>query len=157
MSLPESFLDELKARIGVAEVIGKSVKLARRGRQFLGLCPFHGEKTPSFHVYEDHYHCFGCGAHGSVIDFVMQSERVAFREAVERLAAQAGMRLPSVGPQEAERDRRRGSLYEVLEAATLYYEKMLRMPEGGDRPIPAGVRAGWAVCGQGGAGSRRLH
>ena len=131
MSLPESFLDELKARIGVAEVIGKSVKLARRGRQFLGLCPFHGEKTPSFHVYEDHYHCFGCGAHGSVIDFVMRSERVAFREAVERLAAQAGMRLPPVGPQEAERERRRGSLYDVLEAATLYYQKMLRMPEGG--------------------------
>ena len=131
MSLPESFLDELKARIGVAEVIGKSIKLARRGRQFLGLCPFHGEKTPSFHVYEDHYHCFGCGAHGSVIDFVMRSERVAFREAVERLAAQAGMRLPPVGPQEAERERRRGSLYDVLEAATLYYQKMLRMPEGG--------------------------
>ena len=131
MSLPESFLDELKARIGVAEVIGKSVKLARRGRQFLGLCPFHGEKTPSFHVYEDHYHCFGCGAHGSVIDFVMRSERVAFREAVERLAAQAGMRLPPVGRQEAERERRRGSLYDVLEAATLYYQKMLRMPEGG--------------------------
>src|SRR5512144_1619041 len=130
MSLPEGFLDELKGRIGIAEVIGKSVKLARRGRQFLGLCPFHGEKTPSFHVYDDHYHCFGCGAHGSVIDFVMQAEKVAFPEAVERLAAQAGMVLPSASGEEAERERRRGSLYDVLEAAAAYYQKLLRMPEG---------------------------
>ncbi len=118
MTLPDSFLDELKARVGIAEVIGKSVKLTRRGRQYLGLCPFHGEKTPSFHVYEDHYHCFGCGAHGSVIDFFMQSEKVSFREAVESLAARAGMSLPQVSPQAAARDRRRGSLLDVLEAAT---------------------------------------
>src|SRR5512144_434819 len=130
MSLPESFLDELKARIGLAEVIGRTVKLARRGRQFLGLCPFHGEKTPSFHVYDDHYHCFGCGAHGSVIDFVMQAEKVGFPEAVERLAVQAGMVLPSPSRDEAERERRRGSLYDVLEAAAVYYQKLLRMPEG---------------------------
>ncbi len=130
MSLPEGFLDELKSRIGLAEVIGKTVKLARRGRQFLGLCPFHGEKTPSFHVYDDHYHCFGCGAHGSVIDFVMQAEKVGFPEAVERLAAQAGMVLPSASREEAERERRRGSLYDVLEAAAAYYQKLLRMPEG---------------------------
>jgi DNA primase len=131
MSLPADFLDELKARVGIAEVIGKSVKLARRGRQFLGLCPFHGEKTPSFHVYDDHYHCFGCGAHGSAIDFVMQSEKVGFREAVERLAAQAGLALPPASPQAAERQRHRASLYDVLDAATRYYQKMLRMPEGG--------------------------
>jgi DNA primase len=130
MSLPDGFIDELKARVGVAEVIGKSVKLARRGRQSLGLCPFHGEKTPSFHVYEDHYHCFGCGAHGSVIDFVMHAEKVTFSEAIERLASQAGMALPSASPEAAERDRRRRSLYEVLEAAAAYYQKMLRMPEG---------------------------
>ncbi len=165
MSLPESFLDELKARIGVAEVIGKSVKLARRGRQFLGLCPFHGEKTPSFHVYEDHYHCFGCGAHGSVIDFVMRSERVAFREAVERLAAQAGMRLPPEARKRRSANGCRGSLYDVLEAATSITRRMLRMPEGGGAlaylrrrgsarrrsAIPAGVRARWAVLRQGGA------
>ena len=130
MSLPEGFLDELKGRIGLAELIGKTVKLARRGRQFLGLCPFHGEKTPSFHVYDDHYHCFGCGAHGSVIDFVMQAERVGFPEAVERLAAQAGMLVPSPSREEAERERRRGSLHDVLEAAAVYYQKLLRMPEG---------------------------
>jgi DNA primase len=106
------------------------VKLTRRGRQFLGLCPFHGEKTPSFHVYDDHYHCFGCGAHGSVIDFVMQAEKVGFTEAVERLAAQAGMVLPSASREDMERERRRGSLYDVLEAATVYYHKLLRMPEG---------------------------
>lgn len=130
MNLPEGFLDELKGRIGLPEVIGKTVKLARRGRQFLGLCPFHGEKTPSFHVYDDHYHCFGCGAHGSVIDFVMQAEKVGFPEAVERLAAQAGMTLPSAGREKTERERPRGSLYDVLEAAAAYYQKLLRMPEG---------------------------
>src|SRR5512144_783965 len=130
MSLPEGFLDELKGRIGLAEVIGKTVKLARRGRQFLGLCPFHGEKTPSFHVYEDHYHCFGCGAHGSAIDFVMQAEKLSFPQAVERLAAQAGMTLPSAGRDKTERERRHGSLYEVSEAAAAYYQKLLRMPEG---------------------------
>jgi DNA primase len=130
MSLPVDFLDELKARVGIAEVIGKSVKLARRGRQFIGLCPFHGEKTPSFHVYDDHYHCFGCGAHGSAIDFVMQSEKVGFREAVERLAHEAGLALPPASPQAEERQRRRASLYDVLEAATRYFRKMLRMAEG---------------------------
>jgi DNA primase len=130
MTLPEGFLDELKGRIGLPEVIGKTVKLARRGRQFLGLCPFHGEKTPSFHVYDDHYHCFGCGAHGSVIDFVMQAEKLSFPQAVERLAAQAGMTLPSANREEMERERRRGSLYDVLEAAAAYYQKLLRMPEG---------------------------
>ena len=130
MSLSSSFLDDLKSRLALADVIGKSVKLTRRGRQFLGLCPFHGEKTPSFHVYDDHFHCFGCGAHGSLIDFVMQRDKVGFREAVERLAAVAGVSLPSESPEAAERDRRRQSLHEVLEAAAVYYQGMLRMPEG---------------------------
>lgn len=91
MSLTQGFLDELKARISIVEVIGKHVRLIRRGHQYQGLCPFHGERTPSFHVWDDHYHCFGCGAHGSVIDFVMQADKIGFREAVERIAMLAGM------------------------------------------------------------------
>ena len=87
-------------------------------------------RRPVLHVYDDHYHCFGCGAHGSVIDFVMQAEKLSFPQAVERLAAQAGMTLPSANHEEMERERRRGSLYDVLEAAAAYYQKLLRMPEG---------------------------
>ena len=69
---------------------GGGCKLARSGRQWKGCCPFHGEKTPSFYVYDDHYHCFGCGAHGDAISFVMQSQGAGFIEAVEQLAAEAG-------------------------------------------------------------------
>ena len=130
MNLTQGFLDELKARVGIVEVIGKRVRLIRRGRQYLGLCPFHGEKTPSFHVWDDHYHCFGCGAHGSVIDFVMQSDKVGFREAVERVALIAGLTLPQTTPEELANERRRGALVDVLEAATRYFCRMLRMPEG---------------------------
>ncbi|MBL8666159.1 MAG: DNA primase [Rhodospirillales bacterium] len=130
MSLPQGFLDELKARVSLAEVIGKHVRLIRRGRQYQGLCPFHGEKTPSFHVWDDHYHCFGCGAHGSIIDFVMQADKVGFREAVERLAVLAGLALPQPTPQEQAADRRRGRLVDLLGAASRYYCQMLRMPEG---------------------------
>ena len=74
MALPASFLDELRARTPLPAVIGRRVRLARSGRQWKGCCPFHGEKTPSFYVYDDHYHCFGCGAHGDAITFVMQSQ-----------------------------------------------------------------------------------
>jgi DNA primase len=130
VNLPQGFLDQLKARVGIAEVIGKRVRLIRRGRQYLGLCPFHGEKTPSFHVWEDHYHCFGCGAHGSVIDFVMQSDKVGFREAVERVALLAGLTLPQTSAEELASERHRGTLVDVLETAARYYTRMLRMPEG---------------------------
>jgi DNA primase len=130
MPLPEGFLDEVTRRLGLAEVIGKRVRLIRRGRQFLGLCPFHGEKTPSFHVYEDHFHCFGCGAHGSLFDFVMKSDGVGFREAVERLAAQAGLSMPQATPEARVRAQRRRSLQEAVEAAARYYQTMLRMPDG---------------------------
>ena len=85
MALPASFLDELRVRTPLAAVVGRRVKLARSGRQMKGCCPFHNEKTPSFYVYEDGYHCFGCGAHGDAISFVMQSEGAGFMEAVETL------------------------------------------------------------------------
>ena len=74
MALPAAFLDELRARTPLQPLIGRRVRLARSGRQWKGCCPFHGEKTPSFYVYDDHYHCFGCGAHGDAISFVMQSQ-----------------------------------------------------------------------------------
>ena len=88
MSGPETSLDDFKARLPLAEIVGRYVKLTRRGREHLGLCPFHQEKTPSFNVVEDKgfYHCFGCGAHGTAIDFVMAIEGLSFGDALTRLA-----------------------------------------------------------------------
>ncbi len=132
MAFSPHFLDELRARVGLVSVIGKRVALKRAGREHSGLCPFHNEKTPSFTVNEEKgfYHCFGCGAHGSVFDFVMETENLSFPEAVERLAAEAGMEVPQDSPEERARSERAKGLYDVLEAAALYFEKQLRMPDG---------------------------
>ena len=130
MALPANFLDELRARTPIAAVIGRRVKLARSGRQWKGCCPFHGEKTPSFYVYDDAYHCFGCGAHGDAISFVMQSQGLAFMEAVGQLAAEAGLEVPKPGPQAAEAERRRLDVVGVLEAVQAHYQRRLTLPEG---------------------------
>ena len=98
MAFDPAFLDELRARTPIASVIGRKTRLVRSGRQFKACCPFHGEKTPSFYVYEDHFHCFGCGAHGDAISFVMQAEGRSFLEAVEGLAGEAGLDVPRQAP-----------------------------------------------------------
>ena len=90
MALPPGFLDELRARTPLPGLIGRKTRLLKSGRNWKGCCPFHGEKTPSFYVYDDHFHCFGCGAHGDAVTFVMQSEGAQFMEAVERLAGPLG-------------------------------------------------------------------
>jgi DNA primase len=130
MAIPPEFLEELKARLPATDVVGRKVKLIRSGRDTKACCPFHKEKTPSFHVYDDHYHCFGCGAHGSIIDFVMQSEGLEFREAVTRLAGEAGLPMPEETPEDRERRARNKTLVEVVEMAAAFFEKCLRMPEG---------------------------
>lgn len=132
MTFSPEFLDELRERAGLAQVVGRKVRLTRHGREYKGLCPFHGEKTPSFTVSEEKgfYHCFGCGAHGSAIDFVMKADGLSFPEAVERLARDAGMELPAQSPEAQDRERQRQSLFPVLEAAAVWFERGLRMPEG---------------------------
>jgi DNA primase len=130
MALPPAFLEELRARSPLPALIGRRVRLSRSGRQWKGCCPFHGEKTPSFYVYDDHYHCFGCGAHGDAIGFVMQSEGAGFTEAVERLAAEAGLEVPKPSPEAAEAERRRLTLHGVAEAAAASFRRRLRLPEG---------------------------
>ena len=131
MALPAGFLDELRIRTPLPAIIGRRVRLARSGRQWKGCCPFHGEKTPSFYVYEDgHFHCFGCGAHGDAIGFVMQSEGAGFMEAVERLAAEAGLEVPKPSPEVAEAERRRLDVAAVLDAAQAAYHRRLFLPEG---------------------------
>src|SRR3546814_2989333 len=96
MAFSPVFLDDLRNRLTLSAVVGRRVKLVKRGREHSGLCPFHNEKTPSFTVSDDKgfYHCFGCGAHGSAIDFVMNSEGLRFPETVERLAGLAGLQVP---------------------------------------------------------------
>jgi DNA primase len=129
-TLSPNFLDELRARTPIAAVIGRSVRLSRSGREQKGCCPFHGEKTPSFYVYDDHFHCFGCGEHGDVISFVMKSTGASFPDAVEQLAREAGLEVPKASPQAAEADSRRASLIEVMEAAAAVYSELLYKPEG---------------------------
>jgi DNA primase len=106
--------------------------LTKRGREHSGLCPFHNEKTPSFTVSDDKgfYHCFGCGAHGDVIKFVQETEGLSFPEAIERLAAEAGMQVPRQSPQERERAERAASLYDVVEAAAAWFQEQLQGESG---------------------------
>jgi DNA primase len=134
MAFPPAFLDEIRTRVPLADIVGKQVRLQRRGREFTGLCPFHREKSPSFSVVEDKgfFHCFGCGAHGDVIGFVMRTENLAFPEAVERLAGMAGLEMPRQSPQEREREKRAATLYDVLEEAARWFEQQLTAPEGGE-------------------------
>jgi DNA primase len=130
MRLPDGFLEELRARTPLAAVIGRRVKLARSGRQWKGCCPFHNEKSPSFYVYEDGYHCFGCGAHGDAVGFVMQSQGLQFREAVEMLASEAGLEVPKASAEAVQEEKRRLDLNGVLNAAASLYQHRLRQPEG---------------------------
>ncbi len=134
MAFPPEFLDEIRARVGLADVIGRRVKLVKRGREHSGLCPFHNEKTPSFTVSEakGFYHCFGCGAHGDVIGFVMRSEGLSFPEAVERLAGEAGLAVPQSSPEDRAAERRRADLLQVLEQVAGWYEEQLAASGGGE-------------------------
>jgi DNA primase len=141
MSLPPRFLDELRARVSLADIVQRRVRLTKRGREYTGLCPFHNEKSPSFTVSEEKgfFHCFGCGAHGDAIGFVMRSGNLTFPEAVESLAAEAGLDVPRATPQERERAQRQVGLHAVLEAACVYFEAQLRTAAG--RPALDYLRA----------------
>lgn len=132
MAIPSGFLDEVKARIGLADVVGRRVRLTKKGHEHGGLCPFHKEKTPSFTVNEakGFYHCFGCGSHGSVFDFLMETEGLNFREAVEKLAGEAGLTVPEERPEDRAREERRKTLYDVTELAADYFSHCLYAPEG---------------------------
>jgi DNA primase len=132
MALPPGFLDELRSRISLPGLIGRRVKLVRRGREYAGLCPFHHEKTPSFYVVEDKsfFHCFGCGAHGDAIGFLMRVDSLDFLEAVERLAGEAGLAVPQATPEERGRAQHQKTLLEVFEAAAVFYEEALWSPAG---------------------------
>ena len=122
--IPREFIDDLLDRADVAEIIGERVRLTRAGREYKGLCPFHQEKTPSFTVSpaKGFFHCFGCGAHGSALSFLMQHDRLDFPAAVEALADRYGLEVPRTGPS---RPSGKG-LYELLQAASQHYIEQLK-------------------------------
>ena len=132
MRFDERLLDEIKSRLRLSDVIGRTVKLRRQGREYVGLSPFAKEKTPSFFVNDDKgfFHDFSSGKHGDLISFLQETERLSFMEAVERLAAEAGVSLPAQDPRGAEEDRKRQGLTDWLELAVKWFEGELRRPGG---------------------------
>ncbi len=127
MAYRTDFPDEVRARLAISEVIGRKIKLTRKGREHLGLCPFHSDRKPSLTVSDEKgfYHCFSCQAHGDVFDFVMETEGLNFREALEQLAGLAGLEVPAPTPDGAEHAKRRASLIDAMEIAAGWYESQL--------------------------------
>src|SRR5690242_7650574 len=132
MRFTPQFLEEIRARLPVSEVVGKRVKLKRAGREWKGLSPFQQEKTPSFTVNDQKgfYHDFSSGRHGNIFDFVMETEGVSFPEAVERLAGLAGLALPVATPDAARREERRKTLHDVMELAARFFADTLASRSG---------------------------
>lgn len=130
----QRFIDELRARIPIADVVGAKVKLVKKGREYQGLCPFHNEKTPSFTVNEakGFYHCFGCGAHGDIVKFEMEANGLPFMDALQKLAHQAGMTMPHFSAKDKDEAEARKTLYEIMEIAAQYFERELKMPSGAE-------------------------
>jgi len=132
MRFPPAFLDEIRTRVSISSLVGRTVRWDRRKTQssrgdWWACCPFHDEKSPSFHADDrkGRYHCFGCKASGDIFTFLVEKEGLSFPEAVERLAAEAGLPMPAVSPAEAEREERRASLYDVMEEAARFFEAQL--------------------------------
>ncbi|MEP7246012.1 MAG: DNA primase [Gammaproteobacteria bacterium] len=130
--IPQAFIDELIARADIAEIIGARVPLKKQGREYKACCPFHGEKTPSFWVSPEKqfYHCFGCGAHGTVLGFLMNFDRMSFPEAVEDLAARIGIEVPREGgDNNAGPKRVDDTAYDLMARVAQYYTEQLKSDE----------------------------
>ena len=134
MRFDDRLLEEIKSRLRLSDVIGRTVKLRRQGREYVGLSPFNKEKTPSFYVNDEkgHFFDFSSGKNGDLITFLQETERLSFPEAVERLAAEAGVALPALDPRGAEEDRKRQGLQDWLEAAGGWFQGELRRPCGAE-------------------------
>ena len=156
--IPDSFIDELLARVDIVDVIERRVPLKKAGREWTACCPFHNERTPSFYVSpaKQFFHCFGCGAHGSAVKFLMDYERLEFPDAVEELAQTVGLTVPREGGREAAPREDKSDLYALLDGAARWYENELpRSPEaqaycgkrGLDAETIARFRLGWAPAG----------
>ena len=156
--IPDSFIDELLARVDIVDVIERRVPLKKAGREWTACCPFHNERTPSFYVSpaKQFFHCFGCGAHGSAVKFLMDYERLEFPDAVEELAQTVGLSVPREGGREAAPREDKTDLYALLDAAAAWYEGELPRSaqaqaycakRGLDAQTIRRFRLGWAPAG----------
>lgn len=132
MAITPQWKDELRARITLSSLVMRSVKLTRAGREWRGCCPFHDEKTPSFYVNDQKqfYHCFGCGAHGDAINWMVDHAGLGFMDAIKELASEAGMEVPAPDPAAAKKAEARASLIDVTEAAQRFFVESLAAPGG---------------------------
>ena len=157
--IPDSFIDELLARVDIVDVIERRVPLKKAGREWTACCPFHNERSPSFYVSpaKQFFHCFGCGAHGSAVKFLMDYERLEFPDAVEELAQTLGMTVPREGGREATAPREdKTDLYALLDSSASWYQSELPKSKdaqayckkrGLDAETIARFRIGWAPAG----------
>jgi len=156
--IPDSFIDELLARVDIVDVIERRVPLKKAGREWTACCPFHNERTPSFYVSpaKQFFHCFGCGAHGSAVKFLMDYERLEFPDAVEELAQTVGLKVPREGGQEPAPREDKSELYALLDSAARWFETELPKSteaqaycskRGLDVDTIARFRLGWAPAG----------
>lgn len=159
MRFPSDFLDEIRERVPISDVVGRRVTFDRKKSNpsrgdFWACCPFHGEKTPSFHCEnaKGRYYCFGCGASGDHFRFMTELDGVAFPEAVERLAAEAGLPMPTVDPQTEEKERKHASLHDVMALAATFFQEQLQAAKGAEaraylrgRELPPKVQQRFAM------------
>ena len=132
MRYGEGLLEEIRRRTDLVALVGRRVKLIRKGRVMWGCCPFHAEKSPSFKVENERrlYKCFGCGKGGDAFKWLTETEGLSFPEAVEKLAAEVGVELPKWSPEDEEREQKKKSLYDIVELAAKFYEEQLFEPAG---------------------------
>lgn len=132
MAISPQWLDELRSRITLSALIGRTVKVTKAGREFKACCPFHNEKTPSFTINDEKgfYHCFGCSAHGDAIRWMTDQRGLSFMDAIKELASEAGMEVPAADPKSAQAAERAKSLYDVMTAAQKWFSEQLSSPEG---------------------------
>jgi len=156
--IPDSFIDELLARVDIVDVIERRVPLKKAGREWTACCPFHNERTPSFYVSpaKQFFHCFGCGVHGSAIKFLMDYDRLEFPDAVEELAQTVGLTVPREGGRDAAPREDKTDLYALLDASASWYQQQLPgsaeakvycTKRGLDADTVARFRLGWAPAG----------
>ncbi|WP_036139285.1 DNA primase [Luteibacter sp. 9135] len=156
--IPDSFIDELLTRVDIVDVIERRVPLKKAGREWTACCPFHNERSPSFYVspQKQFFHCFGCGAHGSAIKFIMDYDRLEFPDAIEELAQSAGLKVPYEGSRDDKPREDRSDLYTLLDETASFYQRELGgSPEakayvdgrGLDDEIVKRFRIGWAPAG----------
>ncbi len=137
MRFPPSFLDDIRNRVSISSVIGRKVAWDRRKTNagkgdYWACCPFHGEKSPSFHADDrkGRYYCFGCKVSGDIFTYLVEKEGVPFPEAVAQLAQDAGLPMPVVSEADVQREEQRASLYEIMEFAAKFFEAELQTARG---------------------------